>query len=77
MPVEEATIGLLGLITRAVAWLFVEILFYAVCFSIGWVEIKLITLGKYPNASTSKTKVAALGLITVVAVFFGLVIFTS
>jgi hypothetical protein len=77
MPVEEITIGLLGLLARAVGWIFVEIIFYVVCFSIGWAEMKILTLGKYPTDTTSKNTPCIIGVCNLLFLLIGFTIYAS
>jgi hypothetical protein len=73
--VDEIAGGLL----RLVWWVIYEILFYTLCYWVGWPVCKVFTLGKYP-ASGSRTYLGGkndagwfcsfVGLAVIVGLFF-------
>lgn len=63
MPVEEVGVGILGAIARFIGWLIIEILLQIICWGIGWVFIKAVSLGQYPSKGSNQEVVIAVGLI--------------
>ncbi len=60
MPIEEAAAG--G-IFRFFSWLVMEIFIQSFCWGLGWLTLKLFTLGHYPEPSTKNSHVIAVGLV--------------
>lgn len=60
-------------ILRIIKWILVELIIELVLKGIGRVVLKLLTFGKYPRAGKDEGKTFAVGFITVVAVFVGIV----
>jgi len=46
---------------RTIGWFLIELLFNIVCWSIGWVTLKIITLGKYSARNTHEDTVSFSG----------------
>lgn len=63
MPVEEIGVGILGAIARFIGWLIIEIFLQVICWGIGWVFLKAVSLGQYPSKDSNQEIVIALGLI--------------
>ena len=63
MPVEEIGVGVLGAIARFIGWLIIEIFLQVICWGIGWVFLKAVSLGQYPSKDSNQEIVIALGLI--------------
>lgn len=77
VPVEEIGIGIFAAIARFVAWFAIEIFFQAICWGIGWVVLKTITFGKYPNKDSNQEIVCVMGLIVLVASAVIVAIYTN
>ena len=60
-------------ILRIIKWVLVELIIELVLKGIGHVVLKLLTFGKYPRMGKDEGRTFAVGFITVVAVFVGLV----
>ncbi|PRO69000.1 hypothetical protein [Alteromonas gracilis] len=60
-------------ILRIIKWILVEFIVELVLKGIGHVVLKLLTFGKYPRAGKDEGNTFAVGFITVVAVFVGIV----
>lgn len=60
-------------ILRIIKWVLVELIIELVLKGIGHVVLKLLTFGKYPRAGEDEGKTFAVGFISVVAVFVGIV----
>ncbi|MBJ2129248.1 hypothetical protein JC525_09890 [Alteromonas sp. IB21] len=60
-------------ILRIIKWILVEFIVELVLRGIGHVVLKLLTFGKYPRAGKDEGRTFTVGVITVVAVFVGLV----
>ena len=63
MPVEEIGVGILGAIARFIGWLIIEIFLQVICWGIGWVFLKAVSLGQYPSKGSNQEIVIAVGLI--------------
>lgn len=63
MPVEEIGVGVLGAIARFIGWLIIEIFLQIICWGIGWVFLKAVSLGQYPSKDSNQEIVIAVGLI--------------
>lgn len=63
MPVEEIGVGILGAIARFIGWLIIEIFLQVICWGIGWVFLKAVSLGQYPSKDSNQEIVIAVGLI--------------
>lgn len=67
------------LLLNAIGWLFVELIFYGVFYSVGWVVIKVVTLGRHPGPWRGAESlvdvewVAFVGLLAVVAAIIAFV----
>ena len=46
---------------RFIGWFFIDVIMHFVCFGIGFVIIKTLTLGKYPTKETSEEVVMYTG----------------
>ncbi|MBU3002469.1 hypothetical protein [Paraglaciecola arctica] len=77
VPVEEIGIGIFAAIARFVAWFAIEIFFQAICWGIGWVVLKTITFGKYPNKDSNHEIVCAVGLFLLVTSAVIVTIYTN
>ena len=60
-------------ILRIIKWILVEFIVELVLKGIGHVVLKLLTFGKYPRAGKDEGSTFAVGFISVVAVFVGLI----
>ena len=60
-------------ILRIIKWILVEFIVELVLKGIGHVVLKLLTFGKYPRAGKDEGKTFAVGFISVIVVFVGLV----
>lgn len=63
MPVEEVGVGILGAIARFIGWLIIEIFLQVICWGIGWVFLKAVSLGQYSSKGSNQEVVIAVGLI--------------
>ncbi len=60
---EEIVSGMIRFFPKVVGWILFELLFDIVCWGLGWVTLKLITVGKYPNKNTSESTVSIAGVV--------------
>jgi len=60
-------------ILRIIKWILVEFIVELVLKGIGHVVLKLLTFGKYPRAGKDEGRTFAVGFISVIVVFVGLV----
>ena len=60
-------------ILRIIKWILVEFIVELVLKGIGHVVLKLLTFGKYPRAGKDEGRTFAVGFISVVVVFVGIV----
>jgi hypothetical protein len=74
MPVEEVAVG--G-IFRILSWLVMEFFLQMFCWGIGWVTLKIFTLGTYPKPSTKHTHVIAVGLVELIAILVAITVYAS
>tara|TARA_Y200000002_G_scaffold240103_1_gene198378 strand:- start:828 stop:1052 length:225 start_codon:yes stop_codon:yes gene_type:complete len=70
---EEVLEPLGRFILRIIKWILVEFIVELVLKGIGHVVLKLLTFGKYPRAGKDEGKTFAVGFISVIVVFVGLV----
>ncbi len=65
MLVEE---GIIAIIARAVLWVFQEIGYQIICYTVGCIAVKIVTLGKHPkNPSEHENNLSLLGLIILIS----------
>lgn len=72
MPVEEAVTG--GII-RVIVWFVMDIFFGALCWGIGWLILKVLSLGTYPSQDTKSGPIIATGLSVLLIVITALMIY--
>lgn len=53
--------GVYYLIVRGLLWFVMNVLFKTVCWSVGWITLKILTLGRCPKQHSNEEKVARLG----------------
>ncbi len=70
---EEVLEPLGRFILRIIKWILVEFIVELVLKGIGHVVLKLLTFGKYPRAGKDEGRTFAVGFISVIVVFVGLV----
>lgn len=49
MPESKAAGGIFSVITEFILYIFVDIILYVICFYVGFLFVRLITLGKSPE----------------------------
>lgn len=70
MPATEIAEGLLHFFGRTFVRLVVELVFEVVCYGLGFVVLRLVTLGSYPRTSKevlSDNLVSLVGVLVIVA----------
>lgn len=60
---------------RFISWFFIDVLMHLVCFGIGWVALKTLTLGNYPTDKTDENTVILAGFITLVLLIIGVTVY--
>lgn len=75
MPFEEIGEGLTRYIIPFIKWMVIDVLLDIICWSVGWIILKAVSLGRLPTKDTDRDWVAALGavvlsLMGVVAFFY-------
>ena len=61
---------------RALAYIFIEIIFNIVGNIVGRVVLKAVTFGQYPNVDTKETTVSAVGMGAIFSAFILFIIYT-
>ena len=60
---------------RIFGWLFIEVFMHFVCFGIGWILLKILTLGKYPTKETDEKIVIYIGLGALISLLIAFTIY--
>ena len=68
---EEIALGLLQITARIIGWFLIDIFVHVGCWSIGWVTMKIFTLGHYPKKETNEDKIALVGFFMLLLVIVG------
>ena len=61
---------------RFIGWFFIDVIMHIVCFGIGYIILKSLTLGKYPTKETKEDTVMYAGLGTLILLIIALTIYT-
>ena len=60
---------------RFIGWFFIDVIMHIVCFGIGYVILKTLTLGKYPTKETKEDIVMYTGLGALILLIIALTIY--
>ena len=74
MPVDEVAEGFFRIAWRFVAYFLVDLVFEIGCYWLGWITLKIITIGKYPPPADHEHAdwfVSLVGIIVVIALGLG------
>ena len=60
---------------RFIGWFFIDVIMHLVCFGIGFVILKVFTLGKYPTKETNEDTVMYIGLGVLILLIISLTVY--